>query len=273
MSDYGAAHRILGALIEARTGQQLLPSRAWRIDTSLRPLMRELGCESLDALTARLSVGDFSLATRVVEALLNNETSFYRDREAFATITRDVLPALAETRPAKRLAIWSAGCSTGQEPYSLAMLTGEEPRWTDWDMPIVATDVSAEAIARGKAGRYSRFEIQRGLPIRQMLRWFAEEGEEWHANAALRRRVRFLQHHLFDPPPGRFDLILCRNVLMYFSASDRARGFDRLNAALAPGGMLMLGAGETVLGQTQHFRPHPALKGCYVATESLRVAA
>ena len=273
MTDYGSAHRILGALIEARTGQQLLPSRAWRIDTALRPLMRELDCASLDVLTARLSVGDFSLATRVVEALLNNETSFFRDREAFASITRDALPALMANRPAKRLSIWSAGCSTGQEPYSLAMLTGEEPRWQDWDVSIVATDVSAEAIARGKAGRYSRFEIQRGLPIRQMLRWFREEGDEWHASADLRRRVRFVQHHMFDPPPGRFDLILCRNVLMYFSPVDRARGFDRLNAALAPGGLLILGAGETVLGQTGHFRPHPTLKGCYTATEALSAAA
>ena len=273
MSEYGAAHRILGGLIEARTGQQLLPSRAWRIDTALRPLMRELDCPSLDALTARLSVGDFSLATRVVEALLNNETSFFRDREAFASIGRDVLPALAATRSAKKLAIWSAGCSTGQEPYSLGMLTGDDDRWKDWDVPITATDVSAEAVARARAGRYSRFEIQRGLPIRQMLRWFREEGDEWHASAELRRRVRFVQHHMFDPPPGRFDLILCRNVLMYFSQTDRSRGFDRLNAALAPGGLLILGAGETVLGQTGHFRPHPVLKGCYAATEALSVAA
>ncbi|CAM3145907.1 Protein-glutamate O-methyltransferase CheR [Sphingomonas antarctica] len=273
MTDYGAAHRILGALIEARTGQQLLPSRAWRIDTSLRPLMRELDCTSLDALTARLYVGDFSLATRVVEALLNNETSFFRDREAFASIGRDVLPALAKTRPLKKLSIWSAGCSTGQEPYSLAMTTAEDEHFKDWDVSVVATDVSAEAISRGKAGRYSRFEIQRGLPIRQMLRWFREEGEEWHASAELRRRVRFLQHHLFDPPPGRFDLILCRNVLMYFSTIDRARGFDRMAAALAPGGLLVLGAGETVLGQTGHFRPHPMLKGCYMANEALSVAA
>ncbi len=273
MSNYGAAHRILGALIEARTGQQLLPSRAWRIDTALRPLMRELDCASLDALTARLSVGDFSLATRVVEALLNNETSFFRDREAFAAIGRDVIPALSKTRPAKKLNIWSAGCSTGQEAYSLAITTAENERFQDWDFLLVATDVSAEAIARGKAGRYSRFEIQRGLPIRQMLRWFREEGEEWHASAELRRRIRFQQHHLFDPPPGRFDLVLCRNVLMYFAATDRARGFDRLAAALNPGGLLVLGAGETVLGQTGHFRPHPTLKGCYTAAEALSAAA
>ena len=273
MSDYGAAHRILGALIEARTGQQLLPSRAWRIDTALRPLMRELDCVSLDALTARLSVGDFSLATRVVEALLNNETSFFRDREAFAALARDVLPALTQARPFKKLNIWSAGCSTGQEPYSLAMTAADSPQLKDWDVSIVATDVSAEAIAQGKAGRYTRFEIQRGLPIRQMLRWFREEGEEWHASLDLRRRVRFQQHHLFDPPPGRFDLILCRNVLMYFSAVDRARGFDRMSAALAPGGLLILGAGETVLGQTSHFRPHPTLKGCYAAKETLSAAA
>ncbi len=273
MNDYGPAHRILGALIEARTGQQLLPSRAWRIDTALRPLMRELDCASLDALTGRLAVGDFSLATRVVEALLNNETSFFRDREAFASIGRDILPALAASRPSRRLSIWSAGCSTGQEAYSLAMLTAEEPKLNDWEVSLTATDVSAEAISRGKAGRYTRFEIQRGLPIRQMLRWFREEGDEWHASVMLRRRVRFLQHHLFDPPPGRFDLILCRNVLMYFSATDRARGFDRLAAGLVPGGLLVLGAGETVLGQTARFRPHPTLRGCYTATEALSAAA
>ena len=267
----GAATRILASLLEAKTGQILSPSRSWRIEQSLRPLIDELALPSLEALAARVCGGrDDALATRIAESLLNNETSFFRDAAVFQTIDRDVLGELhAQCAARRRVRIWSAGCATGQEPYSVAMRLREQPRWEGWSTEIVATDVSRSAIDRAKAGRYSQFEIQRGLPVRTMLEYFRQSGQDWDIDPALRRDVRFAVHHLADPAPGQFDLILCRNVLMYFAPTLRRTVLDRLADALVPNGMLVLGAGETVIGQSDRFALHATLKGVYVvATRS-----
>ena len=270
-----AATRILSALLESRTGQQLSPARSWRIEASLKPVMRELGLTALDPLVARLATGnEKALGGQVVEALLNNETSFFRDTAVFDQLDRDALEALRKTRGSSgRLRIWSAACSTGQEAYSLAMMLRDAgPRWAGWTFDILATDVSASAVARAKTGRYSRFEIQRGLPVRTMLRWFRETGEDWVADPVLSRDIRFATHDLRQPAPGRFDLILCRNVLMYFAVPLRTQVLDHMAAALDPGGILMLGAGETVIGQTDRFASHPDMRGLYVAAHEVSVS-
>lgn len=262
-----AAIRILGGLLEARTGQQLIAGRQWRIETALRPLARELGLDGIDALVAAVvSSKDDRLATRVVEALLNNETSFFRDPGVFDLLDSGALDRLRRSRADTRtLRIWSAGCSTGQEAYSLAMIIrNAEAHWARWTVEIAATDVSSDAVGRARRGRYSQFEIQRGLPVRTMLRWFQQDGEEWVVDARLRRMIRFSTHSLLDPPPGQFDIILCRNVLMYFAPAVRRAVFDRLHQGLAPDGMLMLGAGETVIGQTEKFTADAGLRGLYV---------
>jgi chemotaxis protein methyltransferase CheR len=263
-----ASKRVLSALLEKRTGQSFSIARSWRIEVSLKPIMRELGLTALDALVSRLAAdADPALAGRVVEALLNNESSFFRDATAFAQLDREALEDLRNSRAGKRhLRIWSAACSTGQEAYSLAMMLRDAgPRWAGWTFDILATDASASMVARARQGRFSRFEIQRGLPVRTMLRWFREDGEDWVADAALVRDIRFAEHDVRMPAPGSFDLILCRNILMYFPLLVRTHVFDHLADALEPGGILMLGAGETVLGQTRRFLPHPALRGLYVA--------
>lgn len=272
-----AAKRVLTALLEARTGQQLSPQRSWRIASSLKPLLTEFGQTTLDGLVAKLARGadGGALATRVVEALLNNETSFFRDKATFDQIEQEVVERLCSGPNARRLAIWSAACATGQEAYSLAMMLRAQPcegRVID----IVATDVSAAAICQAKAGHYTPFEIQRGLPVRTMLRWFEQHGKVWHAVPELRRAVRFATHNLIDVAPGCFDLILCRNVLMYFPPSYRRAVFDRLADALLPGGLLVLGAGETVIGQTDRFTADAQLRGVYAHTpdyDSPRLAA
>lgn len=271
----GAATRILTALVEARTGQQLSPARSWRIEASLKPILRELGLPTLDPLVARLSSGcDKVLAGKVVEALLNNETSFFRDATAFDQLERDALELLRQNRAtSRRLRIWSAACSTGQEAYSLAMMLRDAgPRWAGWTFDILATDASSSAVARGRTGRYTRFEIQRGLPVRTMLRWFRETGEDWVADPLLARDIRFATHDIREAAPGRFDLILCRNVLMYFAVPLRTLVLDRLGDALDPGGILMLGAGETVIGQTERFASHPAMRGLYVAADEVSLS-
>jgi chemotaxis protein methyltransferase CheR len=266
------ATRILSALLESRTGQQLSPARSWRIEASLKPILRELGLPTLDALVARLSsAGESALPARVVEALLNNETSFFRDASVFDQLDRDALDRLRQSRmSSRRLRIWSAACSTGQEAYSLAMLLRDGgTRWAGWTFDILASDASRSVVARAKAGRYSRFEIQRGLPVRTMLRWFREDGEAWVVDPLLARDIRFATHDIRGPAPGRFDLILCRNVLMYFAVPLRTQVLDHLADALDPGGILMLGAGETVIGQTERFASHPEMRGLYVAAHEV----
>lgn len=259
--------RILADLLEARTGQQLAPSRRWRIGSALSGLYREEGLAGPEELIARLGrTDDSSLARRVVEALLNNETYFFRDRAMFDQLSGQVLPDLAARRGStRRLSIWSVGCSTGQEALSLAMLFLEDPRWKGWTVDILGTDVSETVVDAARAGCYTQFEVQRGLGVTQMLRWFEDGPGGWRANAELRRRVRFAVHNLLGPSPvaNRFDLILCRNVLLYFEGPTRTRAFERMAAALAGDGRLMLGAGETVIGQTELFVPDAQLTGIY----------
>jgi chemotaxis protein methyltransferase CheR len=263
-----SSSRILAGLLEARTGQQLTLSRRWRIETALSSLMREREIGTLDELITILVMGkEPSLSQRVVEALLNNETYFFRDRAPFDLIQRHALAELATRRAkSKRLRIWSAGCSTGQEVYSLAMLFAEDPdSWRGWTIDILGTDVSTGCIDRARAGTYSQFEVQRGLGINQMIKWFEETPDGWRAAEPLRKPVRFQVHNLLEPPPhpGGFDIVLCRNVLLYLSADKKALAFERLMAAMAEDGWLMLGAGETVIGQTNKLGADVNARGLY----------
>jgi len=263
-----SSSRILASLLEARTGQQLTMSRRWRIETALSALLRERGIASLDELITILVMGrEPSLSNRVVEALLNNETYFFRDRSPFDLLTAHALPTLAKRREStRRIRIWSAGCSTGQEAYSLAMLFAEsQPAWREWTIDILATDVSGAVIDRARSGVYTQFEVQRGLGINQTIRWFEEADSGWRAVEALRKSVRFQVHNLLEPPPHprEFDIVLCRNVLLYLSAEKRTLAFERLASAMAADGWLMLGAGETVIGQTRKLASDTTARGLY----------
>lgn len=257
------ASGVLAALLEARTGQQLATDRTWRLDTTLKPLLREYGLETLDQLVHELLGGaDAALPDRIVDALLNQESSFFRDAATFDLVGE----ALAELVPDRRARIWSAGCSTGQEPLSLAMLLAERADAPAFE--ILATDVSEGALARARAGRFTQFEVQRGLPIRRMMRWFDAADPDWVAKPELMRHLAFRRVNLVadDPPAGRFDLVMCRNVLLYFTPAQREAVFDRLAKVLRPGGLLVLGAGETVIGQTDAFAPSTRFRGLYEAT-------
>jgi len=263
-----SSSRILAGLLEARTGQQLTMSRRWRIETALSVLLRERGIATLDELITILVMGkEPSLSQRVVEALLNNETYFFRDRGPFDLLQRHALPELAQRREnSKRLRIWSAGCSTGQEVYSLAMLFAEAPeQWRGWTIDILGTDVSTSCIERARSGVFSQFEIQRGLGINQMIKWFEEIADGWRAVEPLRKPVRFQVHNILEsaPHPGDFDVVLCRNVLLYLSPEKKALAFERIAGAMAEDGWLMLGAGETVIGQTNKLGADVNARGLY----------
>jgi chemotaxis protein methyltransferase CheR len=262
------SHRIVADLLFARTGQQLTANRRGRIVTARDGLFRERGISNLDQLVCMLAEPrEETLAHEVVEALLNNETYFFRDRIMFDLLANEVLPDLAAKRAdTKRLTIWSAGCSTGQEALSLAMLFADQPqRWQGWRIDILGTDISSRAIDAARGGVYTQFEIQRGLGVSQMLRWFNESADGWRPRAELRRPIRFQQRNVLDAPPdpGRFDLVLCRNVLLYFATANRQRAFGRLAEATAHDGWLMIGAGETVTGQSEAFAPACNTSGLY----------
>jgi chemotaxis protein methyltransferase CheR len=261
-----AANKIV-TLLEQRTGQQLDAGRAWRIDSQLQPMLRERGLTSLDELVARIAAGgrcEQGLADLVVDALLNQETSFFRD----SSVLDQVVAAAADMAQSvqRRLRVWSAACSTGQEPLSLAMLFAEAHERDGLTMPeFRATDISARALQRARAGRYTQFEIQRGLSIRRMMRWFDVHEEAWEAKPELRFRLLYGQQNLMsDPmPAGKFDIVLCRNVLMYLAPATRRQVLDRIAGVLRPGGLLVLGAGETVIGHTEALVPSERYRGMY----------
>ena len=267
-----SSSRILAGLLEARTGQQLTMNRRWRIETALSALLRERGIATLDELITILVMGkEPALSNQVVEALLNNETYFFRDRAPFDLLVRHALPKLAARRdPGRRIRIWSAGWSTGQAVYSIAMLFAENPdKWRGWTIDVLGSDVSAGVVDRARSGTYTQFEVQRGLGINQMIRWFEECDDGWRAVEPLRKVVRFQVHNLMESPPhpGDFDIVLCRNVLLYLTPEKRRIAFDRLASALAPDGWLMLGAGETVIGQTERFGADVEARGLYRRTD------
>jgi chemotaxis protein methyltransferase CheR len=263
-----AVTSVFASLLESRTGQQLDANREWRIETALKPVLRERGLETLDQLAGELlAARDKMVGNQIIDALLNQETSFFRDA-AVLDMVAEAVGKLQTPDLNRRVRIWSAGCSSGQEPLSLAMLFAEQPGGEDRVPEIVATDISDASVARGRAGRFSQFEIQRGLSVRRMMRWFETVGDDWVASSELVRRIQFRQLNLVDDPLpiGRFDVILCRNVLLYFSPAMRRHVFARLAEVMRPGGLLVLGAGETVIGQTDAFRPSPTYRGLYEPT-------
>ncbi|APL94629.1 protein-glutamate O-methyltransferase [Sphingomonas sp. BHC-A] len=263
----GGAARILSGLLEARTGQILSESRAWRMETALKPVLRAHGLSDMDALASRLmGRKDATLENDVVNALLNNESSFFRDLQIFDMIHRHILPRIHGQRSDRTLRIWSAGCSTGQEVYSLAIqLCNDMARWRGWRIEILATDISTAAIAQAKAGIFTQMDVQRGLPVGDLLKWFDPAGDDWRANAALRQMIDFRTDNLFDAraPQGEYDLLLCRNVLLYFTPERRQSVLRLLARHSHAGSVLLLGAGETVIGHSDDFIPHAEFRGGY----------
>lgn len=263
-----AALDVIGELLLQHTGQQLTQCRQWRVATALSKVFRERGISNVDQLACMLAgPREPGLVQDVVEALLNNETYFFRDKPTFDQIPAEILPQLAAKRTAKkRLQIWCAGCSTGQEVHSLAIQFAEQPgHWDGWAIDILGTDISAQVISTARSGHYSQFEVQRGLSVEQMLGHFDETASGWQMHSTTRSIVRFQRHNVLDQPPGKqpFDLVLCRNVLLYFDVSTRRKAFDNLHKATASDGFLMLGAGETVIGQTSKFEPETDLSSIY----------
>ncbi len=239
----------LASLMRARSGVVLRGDGAYLAQSRLAPLARREGAGSVEALVAALRDGaEERLLQAAVEAMAVGDTAFFRDRDVFDALREKILPQMAASRPDGLLHVWSAGCSTGQEAYSLAMLADPAERETGGcKLDIVATDLSQRALEKAHSGLYTQFEVQRGLPIRMLLKHFEKSDDMWRVSERLRRTIRWRRLNLLEDRRSArpFDIILCRNVIGYFDPETRARVFEQIAHALAPDGYLVLGSGET----------------------------
>ncbi len=254
--------RYIQDLVRERAAIVLDPGKEYLAVTRLDPLVRRAGLGSLSELVAALREEQTSpLHEEVVDALTTNETTWFRDVHPFESLRTHVLPDLIERKRLSRtLFIWSAGCSSGQEPYSLAMLVRENfPELDDWQISIVGTDVSAAMLERARAGLYGQIEVNRGLPAHLLVKYFRRVGVGWELDARIRSMVRFQRQNLMGPwtnlPP--MDLVLMRNVMIYFDTATKRQVLGRVRDVLAPHGYLLLGSSETTLHIDDTFRRDP----------------
>jgi chemotaxis protein methyltransferase CheR len=263
----------IAGLVKGRSGLVLTPDQSYMLETRLGPLLKREGLPSLDALALRLKDPRTSgLAEQVTEALTTNESSFFRDVKPFDHLRR-VLPALAAARPpGAPLRIWSAACSTGQEAYSIGMILAELA--LDRRAEIIGTDIAQEVLTRARDGSFTQFEVQRGLPARLLVKHFRQEAGRWRVAPELRAMARFERFNLLSDlrPLGRFDVIFCRNVLIYFDTPTKARVLEAMAAQLTPDGVLYLGGAETVLGLTGRLVPIPGERGVYARAAATALA-
>jgi chemotaxis protein methyltransferase CheR len=260
-------YEYLRKLLKERSGLDLSADKQYLVESRLAPLARRSGLSGIPDLVQKVRGGGEPLTSEVVEAMTTNETFFFRDKIPFDHLKQTVLPALLQARAARRsLRIWCAASSTGQEPYSIAMCLKEAGMaLAGWRTEIVATDLSQAVLEKSKAGLFSQFEVQRGLPIQMLVKYFTQTGELWQLNADIRAMVLHRQLNLLQDFShlGSFDVIFCRNVLIYFDQETKARIFERLARMLEPDGVLALGAAESVVGITDVFRPFPDRRGLY----------
>ena len=268
----------LATTLKIRSGLILGSDKTYLIESRLSPVARREGFANVSALLSALRTKrDEKLMAAVTDAMTTNETFFFRDKIPFDQFKSDILPALAKTRINGDIKIWCAACSTGQEPYSLAMLMDESKMfYPRLNLDILATDISERCLEKAQAGLYTQFEVQRGLPITMMVKHFEKVDEMWRISPKLRSSIRFKKMNLLEDlrSVGRQDVIYCRNVLIYFDLETKKRVLEQMATLLADDGCLFLGAAETVLGITDAFKPMPGMRGLYVKNQvSAQVSA
>ncbi len=255
--------------LKERSGLVLTSDKQYLIESRLGPVIRKHGIASISDLCTRLKApGAVQVEAAVVEAMTTNESFFFRDKTPFEMFKDTMLPALLTARATqKKLRIWCAAASTGQEPYSIAMILKEmESRLAGWRFEIIGTDLSTEVLDKAKAGAYTQFEVQRGLPVQLLMKFFTQKGDVWEIAPEIRSMVQYRTLNLLRDfsSLGQFDIIFCRNVLIYFDQPTKADVLARAQKLLASDGYLVLGAAETVVGITDVFKPHSERRGLYV---------
>jgi chemotaxis protein methyltransferase CheR len=268
----------LRKLLRERSGLVLSAEKQYLAESRLVPVARRHAVATLGELIAKLKISEhMPLAAEVVEAMTTNETFFFRDKLPFDHFRDTVLPALATARARdKRIRIWCTAASTGQEPYSLAMIVREcAAMLAGYRTEIIATDISGDVLARAKAGIYSQFEVQRGLPIQQLVKYFVQAGDNWQIVPDIRAMVQFRPLNLLKDfsALGTFDMVFCRNVLIYFDQDTKINVLNRVARQMADTGFLSLGAAETVVGLTDAFKPMADRRGLYVPNPDRAVRA
>ena len=254
-------------LLRKRAGIVLTTNKMYLLESRLAPLARKEGLPSIDDLIQVVrSRRDERLITQVVDVMTTNETFFYRDKTPFDHLKEAILPILAQARRGGRIRIWCAACSTGQEPYSIAMMLDQMPQLTGGvPVEIVATDISDRCLDRARQGLFTQFEVQRGLPIQTLMQYFTQQDDHWRISERMRQMVSYRKLNLMDPAYnlGKFDIVFCRNVLIYFDGPTKAEVFERISQTMNPSGFLLLGAAESVIGITQAFESAQDRRGLY----------
>jgi chemotaxis protein methyltransferase CheR len=256
------------ALLKSRSGLVIGPDKLYLLETRLAPILKREKLHDLTALAGRLrSPNAEKLIRQVVEAMTTNESFFFRDDKPFQHFRNQALPRLLAGRPPTTpLRVWSAASSSGQEAYSLAMIVAEcRSSLGDRRVEIVGTDLSQEQVARAREGLYTQFEVQRGLPIQMLMRHFRKEENGWRINEAIRGMVQYREWNLLSDlrPLGKFDVVFCRNVLIYFDQPTKTKVLEAIAQQMPGDGLLYLGGAETVLGITTRFAPLPTERGVY----------
>ena len=256
-------------MLKERSGLIVTQDKAYLLESRLTPIARKRGLQGLDDLLRMLPTGGEALQKEVTEAMTTNESFFFRDIKPFDQFKALVLPQLLKTRAAKKsFRIWSAACSSGQEAYSLAMILKEESaKLAGWKIEIVGTDISIEMLEKAKAGVYTQFEVQRGLPVQLMVKYFKKNNETWQIDPAIRQMVQYREYNLLNDlkPLGQFDVVFCRNVLIYFDQPTKSKVLENISRIVPNDGLLYLGGAETVLGISDKFKPVPDQRGIYAA--------
>jgi chemotaxis protein methyltransferase CheR len=252
----------------ATAGIVIEPGKEYLVESRLGTLARKRGMPSIDVLMQALKRDDQALRRDVIEAMTTNETAFFRDGAPFDSLRTEVLPRLIAARAATReLSIWCAASSTGQEPYSLAMMMAEHfPVLENWRVKILATDLSRDVLVRAEAGCYSQIEVNRGLPITYLVKYFEKQGAEWQLRPRIRQRVEFRQMNLVQawPVMPTCDVVMIRNVMIYFDVAAKKSILERIGRLLRPDGYMFLGAAETTLKLDERFKRAPFERaGCY----------
>jgi chemotaxis protein methyltransferase CheR len=261
-------YEFLQRFLKERSGLVLGEDKHYLLETRLLPLVRKFELGSLGQLVARLrEPGGGAVQGAVVDAMTTNESFFFRDKTPFEAFTALMLPQLLRARsPAQPIRIWCAAASTGQEPYSLAMLLRENAaKVAGRRVEIVATDLSGEVLERARSGIYTQFEVQRGLPVQLLMKYFSKDGETWQLSPDIRKMVDFRHANLLKSftALGMFDIVYCRNVLIYFDAATKTDVLDRIGKVLRSDGYLVLGGAETVVGLTDAYKPVAAQRSVY----------
>ena len=258
---------LIADLVRRRSGVVVDVDKTYLIESRLAPVARREGFPGISGMIREIAdKRDDKLIWATVEAMASTETLFFRDRTPFDQLKTDILPVLARSRQAP-IRIWSVGCATGQEPYSLAMLVDEERGGhPGLKVDIFASDLSERCLEKAHAGLYTQFEVQRGLPSRLLIKYFEKTEDAWVLSPNIRQMVRWRRMNLLGDlrPFGQFDVVFCRNVISAFDESTRKAVLDQLALSVAEDGFLVLGLNEAVAGLTQAFRPVPGRRGLYM---------